>query len=149
VGRDAVILFERPSLVSLSAHTIAAELFVRSVSKPVSLDAQRRIIKPHTGSSLQRVHPAMAQHSEASGPPPANGAPTQPPSKSETATPKLNNEVELGDMPSDPAQNDIMQMARVGDIAGMEKLFESPEYDATYTDDEGITPLHVCTRDSP
>ncbi|KAH8902496.1 hypothetical protein BR93DRAFT_932074 [Coniochaeta sp. PMI_546] len=26
----------------------------------------------------------------------------------------------------------------------MEKLFESGDYDATYTDDEGITPLHVC-----
>lgn len=75
--------------------------------------------------------------------PPANGAPAQPPSKSETATPKLNNEVELGNMPADPAQNDIMQMARVGDIAGVEKLFETGDYDATYTDDEGITPLHV------
>ncbi|KAK4123121.1 ankyrin [Parathielavia appendiculata] len=74
--------------------------------------------------------------------PPANGAPTQPPSKSETATPKLNNEVELGNMVGESAQNDIMQMARVGDIAGMEKLFETSEYDATYTDDEGITPLH-------
>lgn len=25
----------------------------------------------------------------------------------------------------------------------MEKLFENGDYDATYTDDEGITPLHV------
>ncbi|KAK4099019.1 ankyrin [Parathielavia hyrcaniae] len=74
--------------------------------------------------------------------PPANGAPTQPPSKSETATPKLNNEMELGNMPGDSPQNDIMQLARVGDVAGMEKLFETGDYDATYTDDEGITPLH-------
>jgi palmitoyltransferase len=81
-------------------------------------------------------------HHDGSGPP-ASGAPAQPPSKSETATPKLNNEVELGNMPADPAQNDIMQMARVGDIAGIEKLFETADYDATYTDDEGITPLHV------
>jgi hypothetical protein len=36
-----------------------------------------------------------------------------------------------------------MQMARVGDIPGMEKLFAEGEYDATYTDDENITPLHV------
>ncbi|KAK3898506.1 Palmitoyltransferase [Staphylotrichum tortipilum] len=83
----------------------------------------------------------MAQHHDASGPA-ANGAPTQPPSKSETATPKLNNEVELGAMPGEPAQNDIMQIARVGDIPAMEKLFETSDYDATYTDDEGITPLH-------
>ncbi|KAL2123459.1 hypothetical protein VTJ04DRAFT_3914 [Mycothermus thermophilus] len=83
----------------------------------------------------------MAPQQNGSGQP-ANGAPAQPPSKSDTATPKLNNEVELGSLPSDPAQNDIMQMARIGDIAGMEKLFESGEYDATYSDDEGITPLH-------
>ncbi len=52
----------------------------------------------------------------------------------------------MGNLPgsdASPAQPDIMQLARVGDIAGMEKLFESSEYDATYTDDEGITPLHV------
>ncbi len=51
--------------------------------------------------------------------------------------------MELGDLPGDNAQGDIMHMARVGDIAGMEKLFEGGEFDATYTDDEGITPLHV------
>lgn len=39
--------------------------------------------------------------------------------------------------------DDIMQVARLGDIQVMEKLFESHGYDATYTDDEGITPLHV------
>lgn len=55
--------------------------------------------------------------------------------------------MELGNLPGDAAQNDIMQMARIGDIAGMEKLFETTEYDATYTDDEGITPLHVCLID--
>lgn len=84
----------------------------------------------------------MAQ-SDSSGPPSTNGAPAQPPSKSDTATPKLNNEVELGDMPESTAQSDIMQMARLGDMVGMEKLFETGDYDATYTDDEGITPLHV------
>ncbi|KAL2022525.1 hypothetical protein VTK56DRAFT_5132 [Thermocarpiscus australiensis] len=81
-------------------------------------------------------------HQDASGAAEANGAPMQPPSKSETATPKLNNEMELGNMPGDAVQNDIMQMARIGDIAGMEKLFETGEYDATYSDEEGITPLH-------
>ncbi|KAK4135542.1 ankyrin [Trichocladium antarcticum] len=81
----------------------------------------------------------MAHH-DSSGP--AGTAPTQPSAKSETATPKLSNEVELGNMAGGPAPNDIMQMARVGDIAGMEKLFEAGEYDATYADDEGITPLH-------
>ncbi|KAK4140962.1 ankyrin repeat-containing domain protein [Dichotomopilus funicola] len=83
----------------------------------------------------------MAQQ-DSSGPPSSSGAPAQPPSKSDTATPKLNNEVELGDMPDNSAQTDIMQMARLGDMVGMEKLFETGDYDATYTDDEGITPLH-------
>jgi palmitoyltransferase len=39
--------------------------------------------------------------------------------------------------------SDIMQVARIGDIVAMEKLFESGEFDATFSDDEGITPLHV------
>ncbi|KAK3986427.1 putative palmitoyltransferase [Cladorrhinum sp. PSN332] len=84
----------------------------------------------------------MVQH-DSSGPQPSSGAPAQPPSKSETATPKLNNEVELGHLPGDGDQKqDIMQLARMGDVAGMEKLFETTDYDATYTDDENITPLH-------
>ena len=41
------------------------------------------------------------------------------------------------------AEDDIMQFARTGDVPAMEKLFESGEFDATYTDNEGITPLHV------
>ena len=50
----------------------------------------------------------------------------------------------MGELQRDaPPQDDIMQVARIGDIAAMEKLFEKGEYDATYTDDEGITPLHV------
>jgi len=61
----------------------------------------------------------------------------------------LNNEMELGTLPGDAAQPDIMQMARIGDIVGMEKLFQGGEYDATYTDEEGITPLHVSWLPSP
>lgn len=70
-------------------------------------------------------------------------APAQPSSKSSTAAPKLNSEMEMGNLPSDGAPVDIMQLARIGDIPAMEKLFESGDYDATYADDEGITPLHV------
>jgi palmitoyltransferase len=72
-------------------------------------------------------------------------APAQPSSKSSTAAPKLNHEMEMGTLPGDDAPVDIMQIARIGDIPAMEKLFESSDYDATYTDDEGITPLHVCS----
>lgn len=75
------------------------------------------------------------------------GAPAQPAAKGGAATPKLSSQdMEMGDLPggdATAAQPDIMQLARVGNVGGMEKLFESSEYDATYTDDEGITPLHV------
>lgn len=82
----------------------------------------------------------MAQEST-SAPQPA-AAPAQPSSKSSTAAPKLNHEMEMGNLPGDDVPVDIMQIARIGDIPSMEKLFESGDYDATYTDDEGITPLH-------
>jgi palmitoyltransferase len=85
----------------------------------------------------------MAQESTSA--PQQGVAPAQPSSKSSTAAPKLNNELEMGNLPGDAAPVDIMQVARIGDIAAMEKLFETGDYDATYTDDEGITPLHVCS----
>lgn len=91
----------------------------------------------------------MAQNQTTS--PVAAVAPIQPSSKGSTAAPKLNNEMEMGSLPADGVPlgaRDIMQLARVGDVPGMEKLFESQEYDATYTDDEGITPLHVSTSDA-
>lgn len=72
-------------------------------------------------------------------------APTQPSTKAAAAAPTLNSDVEMGSLAAaggGPA-SDIMQLARVGDVAAMEKLFESGEYDATFADDEGITPLHV------
>lgn len=46
---------------------------------------------------------------------------------------------------ADESSNDLMQIARVGDVPAMEKLFETSGLDATYTDEEGITPLHVSS----
>ncbi|CAJ0553324.1 Ff.00g118360.m01.CDS01 [Fusarium sp. VM40] len=71
-------------------------------------------------------------------------APLQMSNKSNAATPKLNSEVEMGSLPGDGQgqEDDIMQVARIGDVPAMEKIFESGEFDATYHDDEGITPLH-------
>lgn len=68
----------------------------------------------------------------------------RPSSKASAAAPKLNSEMEMGSLPTEGQgqQDDIMQLARIGDVPAMEKLFESGEFDATYTDDEGITPLH-------
>ena len=77
----------------------------------------------------------------------STGAPIQPSNKGSAAAPQLSAEaMEMGNMPGgdSPPQEDIMQLARVGNIQGMEKLFEKGDFDATYADDEGITPLHVC-----
>jgi hypothetical protein len=58
-------------------------------------------------------------------------------------------EHELDDMadkkPSLPIEEDIMQLARLGEIAAIQKLFDSGKFDATFKDEQGITPLHVCT----
>lgn len=57
-----------------------------------------------------------------------------------------NNEHELDDMadkkPSLPVEEDIMQLARLGEIGAIQKLFDSGRFDATYKDEQGITPLH-------
>jgi hypothetical protein len=42
-----------------------------------------------------------------------------------------------------PIEEDLMQLARLGEIAAIERLFERGKFDATYKDEQGITPLHV------
>lgn len=44
---------------------------------------------------------------------------------------------------------DIMQLARLGEIAAIKKLFDSGKYDISYRDEEGITPLHVRLTATP
>ena len=39
-----------------------------------------------------------------------------------------------------------MQLARLGEIAAIQKLFDSGKFDATFKDEQGITPLHVRIR---
>jgi hypothetical protein len=55
--------------------------------------------------------------------------------------------VELEDMgdnkPSLPIEGDLMQLARLGEIAAIQKLFDAGTFDATYADEQGITALHV------
>lgn len=55
--------------------------------------------------------------------------------------------VEMEDMgdkkPSLPVEQDLMQLSRLGEIAAIQKLFDGGKYDATYADEQGITPLHV------
>lgn len=49
--------------------------------------------------------------------------------------------------PSLPVEDDIMQLARLGEIGAIQKLFDSGKFDATYKDEQGITPLHVGTKE--
>ena len=42
-----------------------------------------------------------------------------------------------------PLHEDIMQLARLGEIGPIQNLFEEGKYTANYEDEEGITSLHV------
>lgn len=59
------------------------------------------------------------------------------------------NDVELKTMRSDapkgsiPLGEDIMQLARIGEIGAMQNLFTTKKLTANHRDEEGITPLHV------
>lgn len=83
----------------------------------------------------------------ASKEPNGSNPPIQPALKGSKAEPQLSSDMEMGSLGNSEEatpEADIMQAARTGDIPAMEKIFESKEYDATYSDDEGITALHVC-----
>jgi hypothetical protein len=55
--------------------------------------------------------------------------------------------VELSDLeaspPQLPVEQDLMQLARLGELRGIQKLFDSGRYSAKSTDEQGITALHV------
>ena len=42
-----------------------------------------------------------------------------------------------------PLLEDIMQLARIGDIEAMKALLQTGKFTAAHKDHEGITPLHV------
>ena len=73
--------------------------------------------------------------------------PTGPSGKASAVAPKLSDDHELKDMlPTGletRPEDDIMQLARLGDIQGIENLYDSGKYEPTYCDGERITPLHV------
>lgn len=75
----------------------------------------------------------------------ANGkAGAAPPKVSEDGTMELENMDGSADQEKLPLHEDIMQLARLGEIGPIQKLFEEGKFDANYKDQEGITPLHVC-----
>lgn len=72
--------------------------------------------------------------------------------KASAALPKVtaNAEMELENMglveDKLPLHEDIMQLARLGEISPIKHLFNEGKFSADYRDEEGITPLHVCAR---
>lgn len=58
--------------------------------------------------------------------------------------------VELNDLDGTPAplsvEDDLMQLARLGELRPIQKLFDSGRYNAKSTDEQGITALHVRIR---
>jgi palmitoyltransferase ZDHHC13/17 len=72
--------------------------------------------------------------------------------KASVAAPKLTDgeqNVEMKNMLSSEEgsqlDEDIMQLARLGNIAAIQALFDAEKFHPTYCDAEGITPLHVNT----
>lgn len=77
------------------------------------------------------------------------GLPTIPNGKASVAPPKLSaaQDVALNNLPPPeqklPLEEDVMQLARIGEIGPIQKLFDAGRFDANLKDGEGITPLHV------
>ncbi len=80
---------------------------------------------------------------------PSTSMPTLPNGKASVAHPKVSGDdnMELEDVGQQedklPLHEDVMQLARVGEIASIQKLFDEGKVDAKFSDKEGITPLHV------
>lgn len=61
------------------------------------------------------------------------------------------NDVEMKSLRPDPPKGsiplgeDVMQLARMGEIGAMQNLFTAKRFTANHRDEEGITPLHVRT----
>ena len=76
-------------------------------------------------------------------------APNMPASKAAPAIAESSkmDTVELTDIQNGetklPLHEDIMQLARLGEVVPIEKLIRDGKYTASYKDHEGITPLHV------
>lgn len=92
-------------------------------------------------SRNQSVGPKDSAGSQASSPPRANGKST--PARRDDSVELKNIRAEDDLKAQVPIEEDIMQLARLGEIGAIQKLFEIGKFDARYADEEGITPLHV------
>ena len=78
----------------------------------------------------------------------ANGKPSVA-SPKESSTGHVELDDVQGAQTTVPIQEDIMQLARLGEVAAIQALFDSGKFDSSYKDEQGITPLHVCRPFSP
>ena len=46
-------------------------------------------------------------------------------------------------------EDDLMALARIGELRGIQKLFDSGKYNANSADEQGITALHVGYKSRP
>ena len=97
---------------------------------------------PHPDPSLLSVED-QAKNTSHLSPPMLNG-------KGSSLAPQLSvddGNVEMKNIataePALDASQDIMQLARLGDIPAIQKLYDLGAFTPLYCDDEGITPLHV------
>ena len=77
---------------------------------------------------------------------PGAGLSILPNAKASVASPKVtpDENVELGDLAHKlPLHEDVMQLARLGEVGPVQKLFEDGKVHSDFTDEECITPLHV------
>lgn len=92
-------------------------------------------------SRNQSEGPKDSAGSQSSSPPRANGKST--PAQRDDSVELKNIRAEDDLKAPVPIEEDIMQLARLGEIGAIQKLFESGKYHARYADEEGITALHV------
>ena len=78
-----------------------------------------------------------------------NNLPGMPDGKSTAAPPQVikDGDLELADIHNTeaklPLHEDVMQLARLGEIGPVQKLFQEGKIRGDFHDEEGITPLHV------
>lgn len=62
-------------------------------------------------------------------------------------------QIEMNNMaspqPQMPIEEDLMGLARLGELRAIQKLFDSGKYNANSADEQGITALHVSTFHTP
>jgi palmitoyltransferase len=76
----------------------------------------------------------------------ATSFPSSANGKASVAPPKVSNaELTARDQHEHklPLHEDIMQLARLGDVGAIQKLINDGKFSAQHRDDEGISPLHV------